>query len=373
MDSTLVIPSGQSVVALLDPAKACEAPGDAFEALLEDKADPGEDAVCSGESTDPPVGSGLANFLQILPSLRDGMLSEAILDDGTVSESPAAAVTRGGGRSDQRSLATQGTQAAQEDPVTLAVADTHKSVEVDLTPRGAVPGQAVSSSVEWRSSHDLGRPAPTAVIAAPAASRTGWVKPLGGDCGGVLLRHLSDRPALACLDELDSDGSTDRSPTYPGFVTGLRWIPEPVPVRVSSTLAHMDLKPEESGLPHHPRVEAVATPLGSPVVGVNGGETELTLDLAELGPVRLRIRDRRGRLALHVLADHPATLELLRRHANELTGALYDAGVSGATLMWGPAKPDPVFDRPTTRRESEILTANGASGARSSNDLYLLL
>ncbi|QLQ20261.1 MAG: flagellar hook-length control protein FliK [Exiguobacterium profundum] len=81
---------------------------------------------------------------------------------------------------------------------------------------------------------------------------------------------------------------------------------------------------------------------------IPAGETELALDLAELGPVRLRIRDRRGRLALHVLADHPATLDLLRRHADELTGALQEAGLSGASLTWGRApRPAPTTDAPS--------------------------
>lgn len=65
------------------------------------------------------------------------------------------------------------------------------------------------------------------------------------------------------------------------------------------------------------------------------GETQVELEIEDIGPVRLRIRARRGRLTLNVLANDPAALALLRRHADELTGALADSGIDGATVIWG--------------------------------------
>lgn len=178
------------------------------------------------------------------------------------------------------------------------------------------------------------------------ASRVGWVK--GGPSAASGAARDSGQHGGGCPPAAPATGQTATAPPLSSdIVTSLRWIADPVPPRPSA-MPPQAVPPMPQPAQDAPLTQSIiaaaesAAPTPSP-----SGETELALDLAELGPVRLRIRDRRGRLALHVLADHPATLDLLRRHAEELAGALQEAGLSGASLSWGRApRPAPSPDAP---------------------------
>ncbi|QYZ69959.1 flagellar hook-length control protein FliK [Neotabrizicola shimadae] len=125
---------------------------------------------------------------------------------------------------------------------------------------------------------------------------------------------------------------------------------------------------------HHALCRPVLTASPTaPLAGKAGGTTELELDLAELGPVRMRIKDKRGRLALHVLADHPATLELLRRHADELTGSLREAGFADTTLSWGSAKAGKDAEPSASPASLADLSGAETRAAAQDRDLYILL
>lgn len=194
------------------------------------------------------------------------------------------------------------------------------------------------------------------------ASRVGWVKgrpPAASGAARDSGQHGGGYPPAA-----PASGQTATAPPRPMAMPPLAIPPMPQPA------------PETPLPPANIAAAEPAAPTPSPA-----GETELALDLAELGPVRLRIRDRRGRLALHVLADHPATLDLLRRHADELTGALQEAGLSGASLSWGRTpRPAPPPDAPSPDAPAAAVpTASRSSGSlldrrpRRDGDLDLLL
>jgi len=157
------------------------------------------------------------------------------------------------------------------------------------------------------------------------------------------------------------------------LVLSLRWVPDPVPTQAPTSLAQATQNQAEHGLPQGPCRPALTAPPAIPLAGQASGVTELELDLAELGPVRMRIKDKRGRLALHVLADHPATLELLRRHADELTGSLREAGFVDTTLSWGSAKAGK--DAEPTSSPERLADLSGAEirAAAQDRDLYILL
>ena len=70
------------------------------------------------------------------------------------------------------------------------------------------------------------------------------------------------------------------------------------------------------------------------VVETGGGELRIDLKPEELGPVRVVAELHGARVALHVQAESPETLALLRRDIHHLERALSDAGfeLDGGTL-----------------------------------------
>jgi hypothetical protein len=68
------------------------------------------------------------------------------------------------------------------------------------------------------------------------------------------------------------------------------------------------------------------------------GTTEIALSPDELGSVRLRleadVRDPE-RMIVHIVFDRPETMDLFRRHADQLSEAIRAAGYAGARLDFG--------------------------------------
>lgn len=73
--------------------------------------------------------------------------------------------------------------------------------------------------------------------------------------------------------------------------------------------------------------------IGSHVADQQGGQIEITLTPEELGRVRL-VMSGGERPAVAVYAENPATLDLLRRHADLLARELRDTGLAGADLSF---------------------------------------
>lgn len=65
------------------------------------------------------------------------------------------------------------------------------------------------------------------------------------------------------------------------------------------------------------------------------GVTEVALDPVELGPMQLSISGEGDGLRIAITAERPDTLDLLRRHADQLLADLRQGGLAGATVSFG--------------------------------------
>ncbi len=115
------------------------------------------------------------------------------------------------------------------------------------------------------------------------------------------------------------------------------------------------------GLP--PTLQPLATRIAE-ALGPDDLGDGISLDLAadELGPLRLIIRGEGDRIEVHVMAESAGTLDLMRRHAEQLAQELRHAGYRQAEMSFGsreqerrppaagPSRNDPVPVPPGTTR-----------------------
>ncbi len=88
-------------------------------------------------------------------------------------------------------------------------------------------------------------------------------------------------------------------------------------------------------LPSAP-LPAATVPALVQAVSQNGGETvELVLSPQDLGKLRFEMTQSGDRMRIHLVVERPETLDLLRRHADQLLSEFRQAGFSGATLSFG--------------------------------------
>lgn len=71
------------------------------------------------------------------------------------------------------------------------------------------------------------------------------------------------------------------------------------------------------------------------VARMREGGVDLQLAPEELGRVRMRMVSGEGGLAVHIMADRPETLDLMRRNIDQLARDLADAGYGGAEFTFG--------------------------------------
>src|SRR6185312_7907770 len=93
----------------------------------------------------------------------------------------------------------------------------------------------------------------------------------------------------------------------------------------------------QTAAPSPPAPPAAAVPLAGIAIAIAGkvfegkNRFEIRLDPPELGRIEVKLDlDRDGRITSHIVADRPATLELLRNDAATLQRALDDAGLKTA-------------------------------------------
>jgi Flagellar hook-length control protein FliK len=67
-------------------------------------------------------------------------------------------------------------------------------------------------------------------------------------------------------------------------------------------------------------------------------QVELRLDPPELGSVRFQLDQSRADLVVTIIAERPDTLDLMRRHADQLLADLRQAGFQGASLNFGTSQ-----------------------------------
>ena len=69
--------------------------------------------------------------------------------------------------------------------------------------------------------------------------------------------------------------------------------------------------------------------------GGSDGSVEIRLSPEELGTVRLTLVQGDSGLSVHVQADRPETLDLMRRHIDQLARDLAQSGHGGASFTFG--------------------------------------
>lgn len=76
-------------------------------------------------------------------------------------------------------------------------------------------------------------------------------------------------------------------------------------------------------------------PTAPPVLTARDGEIDLRLAPEELGRVQMTLRQEGDLMRVHIQADRPETLDLLRRNAGELASDLRAAGYEGSSFSFG--------------------------------------
>lgn len=73
-----------------------------------------------------------------------------------------------------------------------------------------------------------------------------------------------------------------------------------------------------------------------------GGESsaELHLSPSELGRVRISLSSSEAGMVVTILAERPETLDLMRRHADQLAREFYEIGYEAAEFSFGQNMPD---------------------------------
>lgn len=134
--------------------------------------------------------------------------------------------------------------------------------------------------------------------------------------------HVADRPVedgVAVIETLP-DGAL-------GAATTLAFQPGPA-------IGTVGAAPQGNAIPLAAVPQAVATALQADP----GQPVELRLDPPELGAVRFQMDQRNSDLIVTIIAERPETLDLMRRHAEQLLADLRQAGFAGASLNFGSSQ-----------------------------------
>ncbi|QYK41590.1 MAG: flagellar hook-length control protein FliK [Paracoccaceae bacterium] len=101
------------------------------------------------------------------------------------------------------------------------------------------------------------------------------------------------------------------------------------------TAAQTNALPPAAAAPLPVPVAMLAQVLHAAATGTSGDTTEVMLDPVELGRLSITVSGEGGALSLTIQAERPDTLDLLRRHGDQLLADLRQAGLGGATLNFG--------------------------------------
>ncbi|MBS0123670.1 flagellar hook-length control protein FliK [Aestuariicoccus sp. KMU-90] len=95
--------------------------------------------------------------------------------------------------------------------------------------------------------------------------------------------------------------------------------------------------PTQPATPMRADPQAILRQVAEALPGLSEFGIEIRLSPEELGPVRMHLMQTDGGMMVHVQADRPETLDLLRRHIDQLARNLAEAGhdASGFTFSDG--------------------------------------
>ncbi|WP_175483127.1 flagellar hook-length control protein FliK [Salinihabitans flavidus] len=99
---------------------------------------------------------------------------------------------------------------------------------------------------------------------------------------------------------------------------------------------------------------------------VSDGRIEITLSPEELGRVRMAISGIDGAMTVTIQADRSETLDLMRRHQDQLMQEFLDAGYGDVSFDFGQSA-----DRQREHRQAEM-ARNNSPGANPASDIASL-
>ena len=125
--------------------------------------------------------------------------------------------------------------------------------------------------------------------------------------------------------------------------------PPDLPFLIPPALPHSWPIPAAAGPQSHALPSGLhATLAKAATTASRNDQVELTLDPVELGRVRFALATSGDQVQVTLSVERPETLDLLRRHAEDLRAEFRAAGFGGAALNFGhwgqnrPGEPDPV-------------------------------
>lgn len=111
---------------------------------------------------------------------------------------------------------------------------------------------------------------------------------------------------------------------------------------ISAPLHRIDAAPGSPAAPAPPPAAPPppAAQLSEAIVTSGDGQIDLRLDPEELGRVRVTLHQDGDVMRVHIHADRPDTLDLLRRNAGDLAAELRAAGYEGTSFSFGDQSRD---------------------------------
>ncbi len=198
----------------------------------------------------------------------------------------------------------------------LTVSERRETLKVfrstEVTPERAVPRREIHlirnaeqiAKVEKKSANSqvtAGKPAGLAI--APEMSHRGSVL-------SVTSPHLADKQDEPLPTELSAGAPLSETRSAPGVVTA------------TPTASRAE-------------IHAVLRQVAEGVARMAEGGVEIRLSPEELGNVRMQMVQGESSMVVHITADRPETLDLMRRHIDQLAKDLAAAGYEGAAFTFG--------------------------------------
>ncbi|NDV98170.1 flagellar hook-length control protein FliK [Salipiger sp. PrR002] len=179
---------------------------------------------------------------------------------------------------------------------------------------------------------------------------------------------LSERAAAKLKAKLGSELASERSDLSAGLTSGTV---QSEPRDIASREA---IPPARIAPPIRQIAEAIT--------GAEDGRVELQLEPEELGRVSFNMKHSEQGVSLHITADRPETLELLRRHADQLVRYLQEHGYQSSSFSFAGGRsgrqpaPGKLRGAGQPHPSAEVTTAATQaprSGKRQSNGMDLRL
>lgn len=218
---------------------------------------------------------------------------------------------------------------------------------------------------------------PTTASQAPPVQRLSPVDPTFPATWAIAIAQVTDAHARLCAQpETQSDTPPESPPAGAAAVVPRAAWPPPFATPPEPKLASHDPTAPVSLQSHDVRPLSVHSPPSAPppsqqsprpmptqqiaeaIRTASGHQVQVTLAPEELGRVSLSFQQDGDSLRVHLVAERPETLDLLRRHSPDLAADLRAAGYDGTSFSFGRpgrgTQPEPAPADPATVPDNPI-------------------